>query len=189
MKRRQLSKNEILAKTKQLQMLKRSSYRSPFTGMSVLCNYTLWHDEKWYQKKLGEYNSLVAAYDKRLDDEEITLEEISKRLWDKAEFTVEWVEFTDKDITVSKKDKFLYSLEQKIIGYNNTINQMSTIYFLIHFNVLMDMGYGKKRLERNKDLINHNLGNIHTENGTRIMELRQELIDKAGIFVEMPSFS
>ena len=53
----------------------------------------------------------------------------------------------------------------------------------------MDMGYGKKRLERNKDLINHNLGNIHTENGTRIMELRQELIDKAGIFVEMPSFS
>ena len=189
MKRRPLTKNEILAKTKQLQMLKQSSYRSPFTGMSVLCNYTLWHDEKWYQKKLGEYNNAVAEYDRKLDAEETTLEEMSKRLWDKAEFTVEWVEFSEKDITVSKKDKFMYSVEKQIIGYNNVINQMSTRYFLIHFNVLMDMGYGKKRLERNKDLINDNLRNIHTDDGTRIMDLRKELIEKAGIEIEMPTFS
>ena len=53
----------------------------------------------------------------------------------------------------------------------------------------MDMGYGKKRLERNKDLINENLRNIHTDDGTRIMDLRKELIEKAGIEIEMPTFS
>lgn len=114
MKRRPLTKNEILAKTKQLQMLKQSSYRSPFTGMSVLCNYTLWHDEKWYQKKLGEYNNAVAEYDRKLDYGEVLIEELSRRLWDKAEFTVEMVAFSEKDITVSKKDKFMYSLESRL---------------------------------------------------------------------------
>lgn len=53
----------------------------------------------------------------------------------------------------------------------------------------MDMGYGKKRLERNKDFINDNLRNIQTDDGTRIMELRKELIEQAGIFIEMPNFS
>ena len=50
MKRKPLTKDEILAITKEAQILKKSSSRSPFTGMATLCNYVLWKDEKWYQK-------------------------------------------------------------------------------------------------------------------------------------------
>ena len=71
---------------------------------------------------------------------------------------------------------------------NNTINEMSTRYLLIHFNVLMDMGYGKTRLERNKDAINKWLTTLTEADGVGVMDLHKELAEDAGIYVEMPNF-
>jgi hypothetical protein len=186
MKRKHLTKDELLSMTKEIQTLKKSSNRSPFTGMATLCNYVLWKDEKWYQKKLVAYNQAVAEYDQRLDAEEVTIKDMSDRLWNKADFTVEYVEFTEKDIRVSPKNKFFYAMEKHRIECDNTINEMSTRYMLIHFNVLMDMGYGKKRLERNKDYINARLQTVTVVEGEKIMDLHRELIEGAGIEIEMP---
>lgn len=186
MKHKHLTKNQILAIAREAQLLRASSVRSPFTGMSTLCNYVLWKDEKWYQKKLAAYNQAVAEYDKRLDAGEITLKELSDRLWNKTDFTVEYTPYTEKDINVSSKLKFLYELEKNTIECNNTINEMSTRYLLIHFNVLMDLGYGKVRLERNKDYVNARLKTVTVVEGERIMDLHKELVDGAGIYIEMP---
>ena len=186
MKRKHLTKDQILAIAREAQLLKNSSIRSPFTGMATLCNYVLWKDEKWYQKKLAAYNQAVAEYDQRLDAGEVTLKELSDRLWNKTDFTVEYTEYTEKDIHVNPKFKFLYEMEKNTIECNNTINEMSTRYLLIHFNVLMDLGYGKIRLERNKDYVNARLRTVTVVKGERIMDLHRELVDGAGIYIEMP---
>lgn len=185
--KRHLSKNEILAKMKEVQKLKNSSDKTPFTGMSTLCNYVLWKKEGWYQKKLGEYNEKVLAYWEQLYTGEIELQTLSDRLWDKADFKIEFVPYTEKDIVTKKKNSFLYEMEKRVIDANNTINEVSARHFTIHFNVLMDMGYGKKRLERNKDYLNGMLGVISSASDQRIMDLHRELYEEAGIYIEMPA--
>ena len=184
-----LTKNEILAKCKQLQEAKHYADKSPFTGMATLCNWVLWKEEKWYPKKLAEYNSRVAEYDRRIDDGEITLSSIRERLKAKADFDVDMVQFSYSDIRVSeKKNRFLYRLEKGMVDANNTINEISVRYILMHYAVLMDMGYGSKRLNRNKDSVNRWLERVTEpgEHGDRILDLRRKLIDEAGIFIEMP---
>lgn len=188
MGKRHLSKAELLRKIKDTQMLKKSSDKSPFTGLATICNYTLWKEEKWYQKKLAEYNQAVLEYHNNLDAGTVSLEDMSERLWNKADFKVEYVPYTEADIRVSRKNSFLYEMEKKTMEANNTINEMSTRYLLIHFNVLMDMGYGKTRLERNKDAINKWLTTLTEADGVGVMDLHKELAEDAGIYVEMPNF-
>ncbi len=67
------------------------------------------------------------------------------------------------------------------------INRCSQKYLLIHFNVLMDMGYGKKRLVRVKDAMNLKLKDVGDPMGKGAMEMRQELMDGVGIVIEMPA--
>ena len=187
MKKRQLTKNEILSRIKQVKLMTINSYRAPFTAMSVLCNYILWTEEKWGQTKLARYNQQVADYESKLDKEEIDIQGLSKRLMDKAEFTVEHVAWTEKDIKARKKS-FMYEMEKMTLESENKINELSSRYLLINFNVLMDEGYGKKRLDRFKNYLNTYFENIYTDDGTHIMEFRQKLIDEVGIFIEMPSY-
>lgn len=190
--KRQLTKNEILARMREVKKISDSSDKSPFTGMATVCNYTLWKNEGWSQKKLADYNMAVAEYDKKLDSGEVTIEQLQERLWNKADFSVEYVKYTYRDIK-SRKNSFMYELEKKINEANNTINELAARYFLMHFNTLMDMGYGKKRLERNKDQIN-NLLNVITsdekdKSKPRIMDLHKELYEEAGIYIEMPNIA
>ena len=67
------------------------------------------------------------------------------------------------------------------------INRCSQKYLLIHFNVLIDMGYGKKRLIRVKDAMNRKLKEVVDPMGKGAMEMRQELMDGVGIIIEMPA--
>lgn len=186
MAKKHLTKNEILARVKKVRDLKNHADKALFTGMATLCNYVLWKDEGWYQKKLADYNQRVAEYDRQLDSEEISLEIISNRLMEKAGFTVEYVPYTYDGIAVSKKSGFLYEMEKEIVDSDNNINALSVRYTLIHYQVLMDMGYGEKRLNRNRDFVNARLARINVEDGSRFADLHRELLDGAGIYIEMP---
>ena len=184
MARHNMSKMELLRRYKEVKDIQATADKAPFTGMATLCNYILWKEEKWYQKKLAEYNQRVHECDRMMDDGEITIEGIQKRLYDKAGFDVRVVE---EVCTRSKKSKnFLDQLERQTIEANNQINDMSARYFLLHYQVLMDMGYGHKRLNRNMNYINKWLSRVNRDGDTNIMELHRELIDGAGIFIEMP---
>ena len=184
-----LTKNELLAKCKRLQEAKHYANKSPFTGMATLCNWVLWKEEQWYQKKLADYNSRVADYDRRIDDGEITLSSIRSRLKEKAGFDVDVVDFTyDHLQNLKKKNRFLYELEKGMIDADNLINEISARYMLCHYAVLMDLGYGSKRLNRNKDWVNRWLDDVTApgEQGDKILDLRRKLIEEAGIYIEMP---
>ncbi len=186
--KKHLTRNELLAKCKRLQEAKHYADKSPFTGMATLCNWVLWNDENWYPKKLAEYNSRVAEYDRRLDDGDVTLGSIRVRLKEKADFEVDMVRFSYDGIRVSKKNSFLYNIEKGLVDANNVINEVSVRYMLMHYGVLMDMGYGSKRLNRNKDFVNKWLERTTEpgEHGDRILDLRRKLLDGAGVYIEMP---
>ena len=186
-KQKHLTKNELLRKYKALQDLKKNTSKAPFTAMATVCNYTLWKDEHWYQKKLAEYNQRVAEYDRRIDEGEVTLSWLNKRLKERADFEIGYVSYTYADIpAAAKKNSFLYSIEKQVIDANNEINDWSIRYLLIHYNVLIDMGYGFKRLNRNKEQLSYWLGIDSESRGTKVMDLHRELADYAGIYIEMP---
>lgn len=184
MARHNMSKMELLRQYKRVKNIKANADRAPFTCMATLCNYVLWKEEKWYQKKLFEYNQRVNECDRMLDDGEITLEDIQDRLDKKADFIVG---IEGESRKYSKKPKnFIQQMEREIAAANDWISDMSARYILIHYQVLMDMGYGHKRLNRNRECIRGWLDRVDQDGDVSIRRLHKELYEDAGILIEMP---
>lgn len=187
MGRRQLSKAELIAKMRQVQEFKKKSYNAPFTGVSVICNYVLWKEENWEQEKLAEYNQRIADYDVKISNEEIYIDELKEAVVNfEKDIDVEYREFTRQDTNIAK-GAFLKEMERQLIDVSNTVNAMSNLYFTIHYKVLIDMGFNNEFLKKNQDLNNQKLAEMPEERGRIIMLMRQELIDEAGIQIEMPN--
>lgn len=178
---RQMSRNEILAQMKHVRNLKQSADKSPFTGIAVLTNYIFWKEDKWGQIRLTRYNQIVNQYETAINDGEITVEELSERVWDKADFKVEFIQWQNKPQGDSLRDR----LNAEIIESNNTINQYAARHLTVHFAALIDLGWGLKRLERNKDQINAYLDRLD-EDELHIMDMHKDLVNGVGIYVEMP---
>ena len=176
-----LTRDELLQQLKHTANVRRKASSAPFTGMAILGNYILWKTEGWYQKRLAEYNERVREY----YDMDIDIKVLSNRLYHVADFTVEVEYHKVQDNQYKKSQRYRHSMEQKLMDAEDEINRCSQKYMLIHFNVLMDMGYGKKRLIRVKDAMNRKLGEISDPMGKGAMEMRQELMDGVGIIIEM----
>ena len=178
-----LTKNELLWQLKHTADVRKRASASSFTMMAILGNYVLWKTESWYQKRLVEYNERVRTYYEKDPD----LEALSRRLNDTAGFTIEVQYHQPHDNCYKKTKKYRHDMEQKLMEAEDRINRCSQKYLLIHFSVLMDMGYGKKRLNRVKDAMNRKLTEISDPMGKGAMEMRQELMDGVGIIIEMPA--
>lgn len=178
-----LTKAELLQQLKHTANIRRKASSAPFTGMAILGNYILWKTEGWYQKRLAEYNQRVREY----YDMDIDIKVLSNRLYKVAEFTVEVEYHKVHDNQYKESRRYRHSMEQKLMEAEDEINRCSQKYLLIHFNVLMDMGYGKKRLIRIKDALNQKLKEIADPMGEGAMEMRQELMNGVGIIIEMPA--
>ena len=179
--RRYLTKDEILASMRKVRDIKQTADRSPFTGISILANYVLWKEEGKGQKKLAEYNQIVNGYETAINAGEVTVEELSARVWEKGHFKIEfepWENATCKNNLVDR-------LNAELINANNVIHQYAARHLTVHFASLIDLGYGKKRLERNKDWINDYLRKCDNDE-MHIMDMHQELVDKVGIYIERP---
>lgn len=178
-----LTKTELLQQLRYAANVRRKASSAPFTGMAILGNYILWKTEGWGQKRLAKYNAKVAEYYSAEPD----VQKLSNRLNHKADFTIEVVYHSENDNRYQKSKKYRYSMEQKLMDAEDEINRCSQKYLLIHFNVLMDMGYGKARLTRIKDAMNEKLKENSDPMGTGAMEMRRELMDGVGICIEMPA--
>lgn len=178
-----LTRDELLQKLKHTANLRRKAAGAPFTGMAILGNYVLWKTEGWYQKRLADYNGRVQHY----YDSDPDIRELSNRLFEKSEFTVEVEYHKAQNNRYKKSHRYRHDMEQKLMDAEDEINRCSQKYLLIHFNVLMDMGYGKKRLIRVKDAMNRKLKETGDPMGKDVMALRQELMDGVGIIIEMPA--
>lgn len=139
-----LSRSVLLEQLKYTANVRRKASSAPFTGMSILGNYILWKTEGWYQKRLAEYNERVREY----YDTDPDIGVLSDRLYDVTDFTVEVKYHKAQDNRNKKSKSYRHSMEQKLMDAEDEINRCSQKYLLIHFDVLMDMGYGKKRLVR-----------------------------------------
>lgn len=180
---RHLTRDELLQQLKHTANVRRKAASAPFTGMAILGNYVLWKTEGWRQKRLAEYNERVRYYYNSDPDIKV----LSDRLFEKSEFTVEVRYHQEQDNRYKKSHRYHHDMEKKLMDAEDEINRCSQKYLLIHFNVLMDMGYGRKRLIRVKDAMNQMLEDIGDPMGKDAMVLRQELMDGVGIIIEMPA--
>lgn len=180
--KKHLTRAELLQQLKHTANVRKKASSAPFTGMAILCNYILWNEEGYGQKRLAEYNRRVAEY--YISDPDIR--KLSDRLMEKADFSVDVAYHDETDNRYRKTQKYRRDMQQKLMDAEDEINRCSQKYLLIHFNVLMDMGYAKKRLTRVKDALNKKLAEVSDPMGDSAMRMRQELIDKVGIIIEMP---
>lgn len=186
MGKRHLTKAEILAKAKRVQILRNTGYKAAFTGMATVANHVLWKDYGYTQVELGDYNARVEEYEARLTNEELSLEELSDRILNIGGFPVQAATHSD-NTRASRNKGFNAELGRRMQETDDMIIQMSTRYMLIHFNVLIDMGFNQEQLNKNKDLVNEKLATLPTSTGMRIMDLHKQLIEEAGIFIEKPN--
>ncbi|MCR5755536.1 MAG: hypothetical protein K6G30_12095 [Acetatifactor sp.] len=159
--------------------------RTPWTAMGIICGYTLLKSEGFKAQRIVRVTNCVGEMEKRFDQGKITVEEVSKRLMDKADWTVEYVEYTEADIR-AKKGSYQYWLDQKQLAPQNAINKQSTRYMLFMFAALMDeFGYGKDRLTRVQEFMNNLLLDYQQDKVT-VMEWHKALLEETGVVFEPP---
>ena len=184
-KRRHLTPQEIISQCKHVARECRMADRSPWTAMGVVCGYTLMRSEGFKAQRIVKITNTVAQYEQRWRSGEITVEEMSKRLMDKAEWSIEYKEYTEADIK-RKKGSYDYWLDQKQLDPQNRINQQATRYMIFMFNALMnEFGYGKARLTRVEEYMLHMLAEYQQDKVT-VKQWRQEILDETGIVFENP---
>lgn len=185
MKRRHLTPWEIKEQCKAIAREKRMADRSPWSAMNIMCCYVVMKSEGFKGQRILKLTSKVNEMEEQWNQGKIDLGEVSKRLFDKAEWTVESVSYTEADIR-AKKGSYKYWLDSKALDPQNTINEQATRYMLFFFTALMDeYGYGKDRLTRVEQYLNQLLLD-YREDKTTVREWKMALYKEAGVVVEMP---
>ena len=184
-KKRHLTPREIMEQCKSVARERRMAYATPWTAMGIMCAYTTMKREGFKGRRILKITQKIAEFEKRYDDGELTVEEVSKRLYEKAEWTIEHVNYAEKDIK-AKKGTYQYWIDQKQIAPQNTINEQATRYMLFFFTALMEeYGFGKERLTRVQEYMNELLV-AYQQDKTTISEWKKALYDDAGVIFEMP---
>ena len=184
-KRRHLTPKEIIAQCNNVARESRMSKRSPWSAMGIICGYVLLTSEGFKGQRIKRITDRIADMDKQHQAGDLSTEDLSKRLMDKADWSIEWKEYTEDDIK-AKKGTYQYWIDQKQIRPQNIINQESTKYMLFFFTALMEeYGYGKDRLTRVETAI-MDLLKDYQKDKTAIREMRRRLLEDARVVYEMP---
>lgn len=185
MKRRHLTPDEIKEQCKKIARESRMADRTPWTAMGIICGYALYKSEGFKGQKIAKVTSKVAEYEQKWQAGEVTLEDLSKRLNDKADWTVDYKEYTEADIYY-RKGTYNHWLDKVQLKAQNTINEQSTRYMIFMFNVLMDeYGYGKDRLTRVQSYMMDMLGDYRLSKHT-VITWRKILLEETGVVFEQP---
>ena len=184
-KRRHLTPREIIAQCKAVARESRMASRTPWTAMSIMCSYVIMKKEGFKGQRILKLANRVNELEEQYNAGQITVKEISDRLYEKAEWTIEWQAYTEADI-VAKKGSYKYWLDSKQIAPQNAINEQATRYMLFFFTALMDeYGYGKDRLTRVQEYLS-NLLRDYQQDKTTVRAWKQALFDEAGVLIENP---
>lgn len=185
MGRRHLTPKEIIAQCKAVARETRMSDRSPWSAMSIMLSYVIMKREGFKGQRILRLTTRVNEMEMQWQKGEIDLKEISQRLMDKADWSIEYVAYTDNDIR-AKKGSYQYWIDQKQIPAQNAINEQATRYMLFFFTALMEeYGFGKERLTRVQDYMNELL-EMYQQDKTTVHEWKKALLEEAGVVIEMP---
>ena len=185
MGRRHLTPAEIKAQCNQIAREKRMADRSPWSAMSIICPYVVMKSEGFKGQRISKLIGKITDYEEKWSNGEIDLEEFRERLKLKAEWTLEFNQWTETDIT-ARKGSYNYWLDKIQLEPQNRINQNAERYMLFFFISLMEeFRYGKDRLTRVEEYMNTLLLD-YQQNKTSISEWKTALFEEAGIVIEMP---
>ena len=185
MGRRHLTPAEIKAQCNQIAREKRMADRSPWSAMSIICPYVVMKSEGFKGQRISKLIGKITDYEEKWANGEIDLEEFRERLKLKAEWTLEFNQWTEADIT-ARKGSYNYWLDKIQLEPQNRINQNAERYMLFFFITLMgEFGYGKDRLTRVEEYMNTLLLD-YQQNKTSISEWKTALFEEARIVIEMP---
>ena len=136
-------------------------------------------------QRISKLIGKITDYEEKWSNGEVDLEEFRERLKLKAEWTLEFNQWTEADIT-ARKGSYRYWLDKVQLEPQNRINQNAERYMLFFFITLMEeFGYGKDRLTRVEEYMNTLLLD-YQQNKTSISEWKTALFKEAGIVIEMP---
>jgi hypothetical protein len=153
--------------------------------MSIICSYAAMKSEGFKGQRLQKIVTRVNELQSEYDAGRVDLEEISKKLYERAEWTITHEKYTKADIT-AKKGSFDYWLDEKQIDPQNAINEQATRYMLFFFTALIEIyGFGKERLTRIQEKINEML-QLYQQDKVTVRQWKKELLDDAGIYFENP---
>lgn len=163
----------------------RMADRTPWTAMGIMLSYVIMRKEGFKGQRISRIANKVNEMEADWADGKIDLKEISKRLYDKADWTIEYKAYTVDDIT-ARKGSYQYWLDSKQIAPQNTINEQATRYMLFFFTALMDeYGFGKDRLTRVEEYMNELLLQ-YQEDKTTVREWSRALLAEVGVVMEPP---
>lgn len=186
MGKKRRTKAEILSACNQLARETRMAERTTNTSMQIICSYALWKSKNFGAKRLHDVILLVDEYENKYMEGKIDLKEMSNKLkdeyWGKS---VEYIPYTEKDITV-KKNSFDYLIDSKEIVLMNRINDFASRYMIFFFTALAEKhGYREGRIESvYKEMMKHL--ELYQYDKTTVAEWRKELMDYVGIVFENP---
>lgn len=176
----------ILCLRRETELLRQSAERSPFTGILTLFCYTLLKDYKYSQTKLSDFCGKFIEYNEKYENEPYT--ELQGKLNDFADWTIEYKEFTEADFPHYKSAVAQNCIREQV-RCNNRINELSTRYILYGMVILMEDGFGKKKLTNFKDKFSDHMDKAGDKcNGKDFMDLWKELVENTGIYIEKPIF-
>lgn len=185
MGKRHLTPQEIIRQCNIVARESRMAERAPWTAMAIMCAYVIMKKEGFKGQRILKITSKVNELEEQWENGKIDMKEISQKLMDKADFSIEAAVYTESDIR-SKKGTYRYWLDSKQIAPQNTINDMAVRYMLFFFKSLMDdYGFGKERLTRVHDYMD-DLLKEYQSNKTSVREWSKSLLDEAGVVIEMP---
>ena len=184
-KKRHLTPAEIKEQCKRSARESRMADRTPWTAMGIMLSYVIMRKEGFKGQRISRIANKVNEMEADWADGKIDLKEISKRLYDKADWTIEYKAYTVDDIT-ARKGSYQYWLDSKQIAPQNTINEQATRYMLFLFTALMDeYGFGKDRLTRVEEYMNELLLQ-YQEDKTTVREWSRALLAEVGVVMEPP---
>ena len=184
-KKRHLTPAEIKEQCKRIARESRMADRTPWTAMGIMLSYVIMRKEGFKGQRISRIANKVNEMEADWADGKIDLKEIRKRLYDKADWTIEYKAYTVDDIT-ARKGSYQYWLDSKQIAPQNTINEQATRYMLFLFTALMDeYGFGKDRLTRVEEYMNELLLQ-YQEDKTTVREWSRALLAEVGVVMEPP---
>jgi hypothetical protein len=173
--------SKLLLETRRL---KQSANRSPYTVILTILCYGLWKDYRYSQRKLADFCRKFAEYDERYFDK--PYQTLVDELYNYADWKVEHVKYTKDDYPHYKSKVMQASVEEQM-RCANEINALSTRYFTYGFYILIEDGFGVKKLTNFKDKAQKRIQSITGDMRTgTINDLWKELATGAGIYIEKP---
>lgn len=170
--KRHLTKEEILFRMRQKKVATESAKHTTPMVISTMALYTLSKIEKFSSNELVKFQSYMIEH---INDD---IEEANVLIERKASWRIELE--NDESMRMKKTgNKFWDDLNQNINDLDYSIYAYAQMYITIMMKYLIvNKGYGKKRLTRVKDELNKMLSE---ENYCNISDMRQYLLSHDGI--------